>query len=246
MPGHHAGGVAEPLPPQATDPVSGDRNVSQNLSSAIRSCRPHNSTSVYSPPSTTAVEAAAASSYCDATPAQDVVEAGTAVHGIRLFLARSLARGDPARAMDIMRAQDAGVNAFARLLKHLADVFGMDAAKVVHIFIDHEGSSIAFNASGALFFNYHYFQALHLPRLVAAGSDVNKQRAAHMDVVAYWWITLSHELAHNLVHEHSAAHSFYTESFASQFFAGAMKVVMEYRAGDLGKSRAGSVETGVE
>jgi hypothetical protein len=234
LPTQHAPGVPEPLPPSAAnDPAAGDRDLTRNLASAIGSCRPHNSTIVYNPPSTTAVQAAAASSYCDARPAQDLVEVGKS-HGIRLFVARSLRRPDgrisflepPRRAEN-----EAGCAVFGRLLAHLAGVFGMNPAAVVHIFVDERGSSIAFNASGALFFNYHYFRSLHLPAIMGARSDSEK-RAAHLAAVSYWWITMCHELAHNMVSEHSAAHSFYTESFATEYFVGAMKIVAEYRPSD--------------
>ena len=232
LPAQHTVGVAEPLPPGAdADALGGDRNVSRNLASAIGSCRPHNSASVYNRPATSAVEAAAASSYCDSAPAHDLSEAGTLAGGVRLFLPRALTQGRPRPSVEgVVRENAAGLAAFARLLVLLADVFGMDASAVVHVFVDPRGSSIAFNASGALFFNYHYFMTLHLPRLMAAGGDVSAQRAAHVDACAYWWITMCHELAHNLVKEHSAAHSFYTESFATQFFVRVMKTVTEYRA----------------
>ena len=39
-----------------------------------------------------------------------------------------------------------------------------------------------------------------------------------MEAMAYWWITLCHELAHNLVGDHGPQHSYYSESFAHHYF----------------------------
>src|SRR5262249_3261507 len=98
--------------------------------------------------------------------------------------------------------------------------------------IDPASSSIAFNANGALFFNYHYFFSLHLPRMAKG------EPAAQTDALAYWWVTLCHELAHNLVREHSTAHSFYMESFASQYFGGVMKIALGYNTKGNGSAPA--------
>ena len=37
-----------------------------------------------------------------------------------------------------------------------------------------------------------------------------------------------HELAHNLVKDHSAQHSFYAESFAQQYFGKVMQKALQY------------------
>jgi hypothetical protein len=43
----------------------------------------------------------------------------------------------------------------------------------------------------------------------------------------YWWVILCHELAHNLVADHSSNHSYYTEGFVSQYFGKVMAKVSE-------------------
>ena len=37
------------------------------------------------------------------------------------------------------------------------------APQALHIFYDTQGATIAFNSGGSLFFNYHWFEQLHLP-----------------------------------------------------------------------------------
>lgn len=69
--------------------------------------------------------------------------------------------------------------------------------KAMHIFYDEAGGTIAFNSNGSVFCNFRFWMQLH----------ENSDRVAG---AAYWWIVVAHELAHNLVKEHSAEHSFYT------------------------------------
>jgi len=41
----------------------------------------------------------------------------------------------------------------------------------------------------------------------------------------YWWVILCHELAHNLVGDHSSDHSYYTEGFVAQYFGRVVRVL---------------------
>jgi len=97
---------------------------------------------------------------------------------------------------------------FAALLLDCADTFTLRRG-CVHVFYDGAGSTIAFNKNTSLFFNYRYFENLHLP-------DVQQGKRA--DAIAYWAVVMAHELAHNLVSDHSAQHSYYTESMVIQYF----------------------------
>lgn len=44
------------------------------------------------------------------------------------------------------------------------------------------------------------------------------QQGKKADAIAYWCVVMAHELAHNLVSDHSAQHSYYTESMIVQYF----------------------------
>ena len=41
---------------------------------------------------------------------------------------------------------------------------------------------------------------------------------ARGQALVYWWVTMCHELAHNLVADHSSGHSYWTEQFVAMYF----------------------------
>jgi hypothetical protein len=86
---------------------------------------------------------------------------------------------------------------FSVLLAQLAGAFGCNPS-AINLFYDEAGSTIAFNKSGTIYCNLRYYHQL--------------SHATSSDGSAYWYVTLAHEIAHNLVSEHSSAHEFYTES----------------------------------
>ena len=94
----------------------------------------------------------------------------------------------------------------------------------LHIYYNESGSSIAFNRQGSIFCNLRYFLQLHWSSFGAAAGQ-GKQKAA-----VYWFVTLCHELAHNLVEEHSQQHEFYTESFVTEYFGKIMAKCGQYAA----------------
>lgn len=67
-----------------------------------------------------------------------------------------------------------------------ADIFLLDR-KGLHIFYDDRGSTIAFNQTKSLFFNYRYFENLHLKQMEMGQTG---------DAVVYWFVVMAHELAY--------------------------------------------------
>lgn len=171
---------------------------------AIQASRAHNSTSVVSQPDVNEVKETA--SYCDAHPAQDISYIGE-ITNVRVFLCNTVA-ANGMTATKFLAANASALKLFASILLDCADVFALKR-NTIHIYYDDAGSTIAFNKDKALFFNYRYFDNLHLP----AGQQGNKA-----DAVVYWCVVMAHELAHNLVSDHSAQHSYYTESLVIQYF----------------------------
>lgn len=115
---------------------------------------------------------------------------------------------------------EGGLEIFASLLLSLAGVFGLEG-RTLHIFTDPHGQTIAFNRSGSLFANYRFFAQLHLAGLQispAGANDPAAYQTARAQALIYWWVTLCHELAHNLVGDHGSDHSYYCEQFVAQFF----------------------------
>ncbi|KAL2002505.1 hypothetical protein VTN02DRAFT_6640 [Thermoascus thermophilus] len=194
-------GKQKPGEPKA---VTSPHALQANLLSAIQSCRPHGSSGVYSRPETNQVTET--KSYCDERPGQDLEFAATLASGINFLIVRSV--GDRSA---FLAENSAGINTFSSILIDCASVFAVRVDSI-SIFYDPGGKTIAFNQGGSLFCNYLYFKQLHQQKLL---SDPTNGRA---DALVYWWVILCHELAHNLVADHSSDHSYYTEGFVAQYF----------------------------
>lgn len=198
-----------------TERVTSPRDLQQNLQSAIKAARPYNSSSVFTRPQTNEIKETP--SYCDNKPGHDLTYV-TDVNGIKFFLSRSSvtpqlgtsAEPDDGFAANFLATHAPALEAFSNLITALCTTIFHLPTNTLNIFHDSAGASIAFNSNGAIFCNLRYFIQLHLSALDTAEGRV--------EAGTYWWITLCHEIAHNLVGEHSAAHSFYTESFAVEGF----------------------------
>ena len=90
----------------------------------------------------------------------------------------------------------ASLRRFINMLKDLADVFELPT-KNIHIFYDNSSSLIAFNRNGALFFNLNVYITLH---------DEKCKNNPTIDAMAYWFMKLCHELAHNFTRSHNYEH----------------------------------------
>jgi hypothetical protein len=199
------------LPPVAAPPVvhTSPAKLQQNLLNAIKSSRSYNSESLTSQPQINNVKET--SSFCDARPAQNIKLVAETSSAVKIYLS-------PAQIPDMGRyvaANSAALDAFAGILLSIAEALALPP-RSVHIFAEPGSSTIAFNSTRALFFNYQYFESLHLP-------DVQQGRAG--DALIYWFVTLCHELAHNLVADHSSGHSYYTEMFVVRYFGKVAELV---------------------
>ncbi|KAL9624758.1 MAG: hypothetical protein Q9160_001112 [Pyrenula sp. 1 TL-2023] len=201
----------KPKGPSATT-ATPPHQIQQNLLSAIKKSRPYNSSDLYSRGETNTVFEA--SSYCDEKPAQDLTYAAEGAHGIRIFVPKNFAN-----ATAFLSSNSQGLSLFTSILKDITSIFAMRLDSM-NVFFAPSSQSIAFNSKGTVFCNYHFFQQWHLPKLLQA-RDSN---AAKRDAMTFWWVTLCHELAHNLVEDHSANHSYYIESFVAGYFEKAAKV----------------------
>jgi len=105
-----------------------------------------------------------------------------------------------------LQANSDAVESFAVVLEHLAYVFGLKLSSIA-IYHDPVGQAIAFNSNRALHFNVHFFCSLHY------GQNESEISACY----SYWYVTMSHELAHNFVSAHNKDHGFYTESYCTMY-----------------------------
>ncbi|KAK0969677.1 hypothetical protein LTS16_022613 [Friedmanniomyces endolithicus] len=187
-----------------TEPVTSPRALQQNLRNAIASTRPYNPRSLFTPPQTNEIKETP--SYCDSKPGHDLQYiTDLPPHGIKLFLSSPR----PGDANAFMQAYREALERFAALLAETAAIFSLPPGNL-NIFHDDHGASIAFNSNGSIFCNLRYFEQLHFSALSTPEGRV--------EAGAYWWITVCHELAHNLVSEHSSQHSYYTESMIAGYF----------------------------
>jgi len=173
--------------------VTAPHQLKQNLLSAIEASRANDSSAIWSHPQTNEVKET--HSYCDERPSHNLSFYANTSRGIKIFLSNDLPNKD-----GFMRANSSALNDFASVLIDCAQVFALPLGSL-HIFCDDHGGTIAFNRQGSLFLNYRYFENLHLPQV---------QQGRRSDALVYWWVTLCHELAHNLVDDHSSNHSYYT------------------------------------
>lgn len=190
-----------------TERVTPPDQVRQNLSRAVGASRPHGSSSLFSRPETNAVKET--SSYCDTKPGHNLNLVGTTSAGLRVFAASG------AMSPSFLSDNQAGLDAFSTIILACASIFNMPKESL-HIYYDNSGNTIAFNAQGSIFCNYRFFAQLHLRGMML--HDHAQLSHARTQALVYWWVTLCHELAHNLVSDHSAQHSYYTEQFVAQYF----------------------------
>lgn len=194
--------------PSSSAPGPGDGQVSSpqalqhNLQSAIKASRAYNANSLFSRPETKEIKESP--TYCDSKPGHDLTFAGDVGQGMKFFLSRHTA--DP---NVFFSEHQAAIASFNVLLTNCAAIFDLPVS-TLNIFADQQGGTIAFNRNGSIFCNLRFFEQLH-------EGNMNTPEGL-VEAMAYWWITLCHELAHNLVSDHGPQHSYYTESFAHHYF----------------------------
>jgi len=185
-----------------TEKVSSPHAIQQNLLNAIQSCRAHDSSTLFSPPGTQIIKEQA--TYCDSTPSQNISFLADASNGTRIFISKTLPSSFSSTIF--LSENAASLNAFATLLFEICDIYNVKR-KAMHIFYDESGGTIAFNAKGSVFCNFRFWKQLHEAKALGDGMNSGDGK---VEAGSYWWIVVAHELAHNIVKEHNAEHSFYT------------------------------------
>ena len=153
-----------------------------SLVNAIQASRAHNSTTISTQPAVNEVKET--KSYCDARPGQNITYVGE-ISNVRIFLSKSVNEKLNRSATNFLAANASALSLFVTILQDCASVFSL-AKKTIHIFYDESGSTIAFIQSKALFFNYRYFENLHLPLV---------QQRNNATALVYWFVVMAHELA---------------------------------------------------
>lgn len=167
--------------------------MQKKLKSAIKSCRPFESSALDTRPQINQLEET--KTYCDERHAHNIMFLGAAGNGVRIYISKSHSDKE-----GFLEVNEDGLEAFAGILRGCAKIFDLDL-KTVSIFNEDGGRTIAFNTKGSLFCNYAFFQQLHLEKV---------SRGERTEAAIYWFVTLCHELAHNLAAHHGPAHGSYT------------------------------------
>lgn len=177
--------------PGEAESVSSPAAVQQNLLNAIKASRAHDSGGVFSPPTRNNIKEE--STYCDVMPGQNMQYIGATSSGMRIYGSRDLTLSPE----EFLSRNIKALNAFAKLLWDVAAIYGIprDAMNITY---DESGGTIAFNLQGSYFCNLRFFLQLHW------------EKAKYSAAESWWWVVVAHELAHNLVKEHNAEHSYYT------------------------------------
>jgi hypothetical protein len=179
--------------------------LNSELLSAVQACRAHGSSDVYSRPETNQIQKS--ESYCDERPSHDLEFVATLPgSGMNVLFTKTITERSA-----LLAKHRVGFNLFASILLDCAPIFSMRSDSLT-IFYDPGGKTIAFNRAGSIFCNYWYFHTLQEQELLQSTTP------DRTEAIVYWWVILCHELAHNLVGDHSSAHSYYTEGFVAQYF----------------------------
>lgn len=225
---------AQPGPPKPQGPgdngrVTSPAVVQNNLLQAIRSTRPHNSSSVFTPPQTQEVKET--STYCDSKPAQNIVSVGSAPNQMKVYLHKDLI----GTMSEFMSTNIGAITKFETLLRDVAEVYGVSST-ALQIHYDAQGPCIAFNTNGSIFCNLRFFLQLHYHKMTTTGRAATDAR---VEATIWWFVVVAHELAHNLVAAHDANHSYYTESFVQEYFAKMMAKAVSWMQAPADRSGGG-------
>ena len=178
------------------NPVSSAHNLRSILESAIRSSRPARQ-GIIRPMEESEIRPNqnSDSDYCDISKGQNLDYLGT-INTYDVYLEKGL----DYNILDELRNK---IIDFAEILTVLARVFSCNS-RVLHIFYDTTGGTIAFNRESSIYCNLRKF---------------DERLESRQSMLVNWWITLCHEFAHNIIMPHGAAHSFYTETFVEQYLS---------------------------
>ncbi|KAL8834763.1 MAG: hypothetical protein Q9170_003612 [Blastenia crenularia] len=163
------------------------QELNNELQKALRSSRPHTSSTLKSQPSVHKVEEMHTT--CDVKPGMDILYAGD-VSSTRVFIDQDL----KTTGEDFMTANRNGLAQFASVLQDCAAVYNVPRESV-HVFCDADSSTVAFNRDNSLFFNYRVFREQHLGKMLEKGS--------RDEPIRKWAVTMAHELAHNIEPDHN-------------------------------------------
>jgi hypothetical protein len=194
-----------PTPRTGTDSSQINRDISStksNIANAIKECRPTNMEAINTKHHQDPTELDKGG-YCNGEQWENLHKAFTIPYANRtvdVYYGKNQSES-PA-------SLQGSLSSFLPLIFGLTSIFGVNPA-AVNIFLDSKSNTVAFNLSGSLFFNLAWYMALH---------ETNFQTVeGRLRAADSWFFTYAHELAHNLVSDHNARHSWYQQQIAIEY-----------------------------
>lgn len=218
-----SGGEIQARPPPVQS-VTSQAAIDSALQKAIRTTRSSDDRSIFTLPGINVVNEA--TSFCDTTPAQDLLLAATLQNKCKVFVHRNL------NSSLIVNDNLAAAVQFSTLLYALGHVYGMNPGSL-NLFYDNSSPVIAFNKAGTIYCNLYFYISLHSSSPVQVPEEDKR-----FEAYTYWFVTLAHELAHNLVAEHSSEHEFYTESMIISYLSKLLQIIPRHGGAITGSSTA--------
>jgi hypothetical protein len=173
-----------------------------NIENAIKDCRPTSREAVKSKHHVDATELDKGG-YCDSGQEENIRKAFSIPYSgfyVDVYYGKQ-----QTESLEDIQAQ---LNAFLGIIFGLTQIFGVSPG-AVNIFLDKQSNTTAFNMSGSLFFNIAWFMSIHWPTY--------QTKEGRLRAFDSWFLTYSHELAHNLVSDHNARHNWYQQQIAIEY-----------------------------
>ncbi|UJR18092.1 hypothetical protein I4U23_004992 [Adineta vaga] len=181
-----------------------NKKESQNYMKKIRKSQAYNHSKLIRLPYTKTE----INTICEQIPSENMTRFDMVFHSIPLYVEENVI---------ITNAMiDQGYQ-LAYLLKGLATrVFNM-AYETIHLFRDINGTKIAFNYGGSLFFNLRYFEQVYADELKPYLRISSPSTPIIHTIVNFYFMVTCHELAHNIVHAHDEDFVKWLEEIAVKF-----------------------------
>jgi len=119
----------------------------------------------------------------------------------------------------------AALESFVQILNRLASIVGVKASSC-NVFLDRFSSALAFNLNKSLFFNLRSYEQLHF------GKEDTQS------VLMNWFVTMCHELAHNVHANHNKAHEQLEEELISNLMPSLFRSLVERKEDIVGGGAA--------
>ncbi|EJD52006.1 hypothetical protein AURDEDRAFT_181569 [Auricularia subglabra TFB-10046 SS5] len=213
---------AHPLPPIVQNILSRPQahvtprsDIDRNVQQAIAGCRPESSSNLRDRTQMSMVKEAQDEGYCDISGRVEDLGFVGMVSGIKVYLSTHL----PER-QGTFSAKAPVIKRFLAVVAPLREIYKLPPASI-HIYLDGEGPTVAFNRGGSLFLNLRFYEAWHDAE-VLAGNLGNAYKS--------WFFTLAHEIAHNLVQIHNAEHEFYFSTISQAHVGGLANLLTSHQS----------------